>query len=284
MEDFFCKANGIYLHALKYGGNGPALVLLHGLTANAYAFEGLIHRGLTNYFNVLSVDLRGRGLSGAPDSGYNMEETAHDILGLMDSLCIDKCILAGHSYGAFLSWYFASHFPERVDAVIAMDAAMRMHPRTLEMLAPSLSRLGKTYRDFETYLEEVKKAPYLHFWEEEMLSYYRADVKIVGGGKVMPIPNPTHMAEAAKLVLNEPWLEILKNVRQPVLMIHAGEPYTFGEPLLPEVFAKETAQLFSQINFVQVPGNHQTMLYGKGAYKTVGFMGHFLEKTLKQST
>jgi pimeloyl-ACP methyl ester carboxylesterase len=285
MEIEFCTANGITLHALKYGGNGPDLLLLHGLTANAFAFEGLINNGLTDYANVFSVDLRGRGLSDAPETGYTMEESAKDILGVMDHIGIAHCILAGHSYGAFLSWYMAAHYPERVEAVIAMDAAMRMNPRTLEMLGPSLSRLGQVYKDVDTYLQGVKQAPYLHFWDDDMLSYYHGDLKTLEDGSVMPRPNPVQMAEAAKQVLAEPWFEILQKVKQPVLMVHAKENYTFGEPLLPEAFAKETAAVFTDIDFVQVPGNHQTMLYGAGASKTVDFIRDFLQKLKsKQAT
>jgi pimeloyl-ACP methyl ester carboxylesterase len=58
--------NGIHLHYLDYPGDGPTLILMHGLTANAHSFAGLIRAGLSPQLPVLAVDLRGRGLSDCP--------------------------------------------------------------------------------------------------------------------------------------------------------------------------------------------------------------------------
>jgi hypothetical protein len=98
-----------------------------------------------------------------------------------------------------------------------------------------------------------------------MEAYYRADVATAPDGCVTPIPQAAAMAEAARQVLAEPWGQILPAVQQPVLMLHAPNVYTMDAPLLPEAYARETAALLPKVQFVQVPGNHQTMLYGPGA-------------------
>lgn len=276
MQDVYVSANGLQLHALDWGGNGPVLLLAHGLTANAHAFDGLIAAGLNNHCRIIAVDLRGRGQSEAPDMGYTMAETAKDVIGLMDKLELDNVMMGGHSYGAFLSWYLAAHYPKRISKVIAMDAAMKMHPNTLQMLGPALGRLGKVFSSFEAYLEQVKKAPYLHFWEEAMASYYRADVRTADDGRVATIPNVQHMTEAAQKVLAEPWAEILQAVSQPVLLFNAPGIYTMEAPLLPEENARETAALLHDVQFVKVDGNHQTMLYGAGATQIVDAIASFI--------
>ena len=56
----FIQTNGIRLHYLQRG-HGPTIILMHGLTANAHAFDGVIAADLSASFNVISVDLRGRG-------------------------------------------------------------------------------------------------------------------------------------------------------------------------------------------------------------------------------
>lgn len=277
----FINTNGIKLHYLEYGSseNQPTILLMHGLTANAHAFDGLIAADLSEGFNILSVDLRGRGQSDAPDSGYTMKEHAADILGLMDALRIKKVIMAGHSFGGFLALYLVKFYPERVDKLILMDAAANMHPNTKEMLVPALSRLGKSFASFEAYIEKVKTAPYLIFWDTNMESYYRADIKDNDDGTVSCIPQQDHMMEAVlKGSLGEPWVDYLKAVDHQSILINAPGIYTMEAALLPEENAMETVELMKNCIYAKVPGNHQTMLYGDGAKEIVSIIKHFINQ------
>src|SRR5512138_8093 len=84
--DRFIRTNGLQLHYLEHLGDGLPIVLLPGLTANAHAFDGLIQAGLSPRFHALALDLRGRGLSDAPEDGYTMADHAADVIGLLDAL------------------------------------------------------------------------------------------------------------------------------------------------------------------------------------------------------
>src|SRR5829696_5140248 len=114
VHDRYVTTNGIKLHYLDFESDGPALILMHGLTANAHAFDGLIAEGLRASFHVLSIDLRGRGESDQPSTGYTMEHHAKDIIGLLDALQIDSAIIGGHSFGALLTLYLAANYSDRV--------------------------------------------------------------------------------------------------------------------------------------------------------------------------
>jgi len=291
MKSSFINSNNIRLHYLEFGltpnpspaGEGsdkqPTIIFMHGLTANAHAFDGLIAAGLSYAFNIISVDLRGRGESDAPDSGYTMKEHAADIIGLMDALKIEKVILAGHSFGGFLALYLAKFFPARVDKLILMDAAANMHPNTKEMLTPALSRLGQRFTSFDAYIEKVKAAPYLTCWDEQMLSYYTADIKANEDGTVSCIPKAAHMMEAVlKGSLGEPWLDYLRSVEQQAILINAPGVYTMNAPLLPEENAIETVELMKNCIYAKAPGNHQTMLYGDGAKEIASIIKHFINQ------
>jgi len=83
--DKIINVNNITLHYLDRPGGEPTLILLHGLTANAHAFDGIVQAGLSPRFRTLSVDLRGRGQSDKPASGYSLADHAGDILGLMET-------------------------------------------------------------------------------------------------------------------------------------------------------------------------------------------------------
>lgn len=279
MKSAFINTNSLKLHYLEFDGEQPTIILMHGLTANAHAFDGLIAAGLSPAFRVIAVDLRGRGESDAPESGYTMKEHAADIIGLMDALQIDKAILAGHSFGGFLALYIAEFFPGRVDKLIMMDAAANMHPKTKEMLGPALSRLGQSFDSFDSYIQKIKSAPYLSFWEDAMLSYYRADIKENEDGTVSCIPQLPHMMEAVeKGSLGEPWPDYLMKVEHQSILINAPGVYTMGAALLPEENAMETVEMMKNCIYAKVPGNHLTMLYGDGAKEIISIIKHFLNK------
>lgn len=270
-------ANGIRLHYLEFESEGPTLILMHGLTANAHAFDGLMAEGLNQHFHVLSIDLRGRGMSEQPATGYGIADHAADILGLMDALKIESAVIGGHSFGALLTLYLAANHPDRVEKLVLLDAAARMHPNTKEMLGPSLGRLGQTFSSFEAYIEKVKAAPYIDFWDEQMLTYYRADVKQHDDGSVTPVPQPAHMVEAVNGVLGYPWAEYMKAIKQPAILINGPGVYTMETALLPEENAMETVNMMQDCRYVKVPGNHQTMLYGEGAKEIVKAIKSFLK-------
>lgn len=269
MTEQFITTNGIKLHYIEYKTEGrPVMILLHGLTANAHAFDGLVAKGLDKYFHLVMPDLRGRGLSDKPAFNYSLADHARDILGLMDHLGVEGIVLGGHSYGAFLSTYIAVHYPERVSRLVILDAAAEMNPNSLEMLGPTLGRLDKTYASFDTYLGEMKAAPQNTFWDESMFSYYHADVHFRDDGTVNPYPNLANIIRIATGLGTEPWKETFGKVTQPAILINAVDNYTMDEPLLPDFKAMETVELMPDCKYVKVDGNHQTMLYGPGAVQT----------------
>lgn len=276
MNDIFIETNGIKLHYLNYTGTGPTIILMHGLTANAHAFDGLIAAGLGLDFNVISVDLRGRGKSDQPSDGYTLAEHAKDIIGLLDHLKIEKAIIGGHSYGALLTFYMSKFYPERIERMIILDAAVRMHEKTKEMLGPALGRLNQVFPSFDVYLSKVKAAPYLTFWDKEMESYYRADVKENADGTITCIPKLEHMVAAVNGVLAEPMLDYIQHATQPAILINGPGIYTMEAALLPKENALETVGMMKDCLYVEVPGNHLTMLYGPGAIAIVKAIKNFL--------
>lgn len=270
----FVQTNNIQLHYIDHGGQGPAMLLLHGLTANAHAFDGYIAAGLTRRFHLYTADLRGRGLSGKPETGYTMADHAQDIIGLLDNLGHESILLGGHSFGALLSIFIASNYPERVEKLILVDAAARMHPKVKELVGPSMLRLGRQWPSFEDYLAKIKAAPYLEGrWHPDMEGYYRADVYGLPDGGVTTYSTLPPIQQAIENVLGmgEEWLSHIRSARQPALLINATGPY--GPPdapaILPKELALETVNMMQDCRYVEVPGNHVTMLYGEGAEESV---------------
>lgn len=261
------QTNGTTLHYLDSATDGPVLLLTHGLTANAHAFDGLIAAGLADNLRVISVDLRGRGLSDKPATGYTMADHAADLIGLMDALGLVDAIVGGHSFGGLLTFYIAHHYSDRVTKLVILDAAAQLHPQTRKMLIPAIGRLGKTVASFDAYIAQIKSAPYMTTgWDDAMTSYYRADVEALPDGSVRPRSSPDIILEAiTKGSFGEVWPDIIRSVQQPTLLVNGRDDYALAAPLLPANLAMETVGMMSNCRYVAVPGNHQTMLYGPGA-------------------
>jgi pimeloyl-ACP methyl ester carboxylesterase len=115
--------SGLRLHYQQVG-QGPDLVLVHGLTGNLAVWHLQIVSELSDHFRVLTYDLRGHGMSDVPPTGYTPDDMAGDLLELMDALELERPVIAGHSYGADVALYVAARAPERVREVIAIESAL----------------------------------------------------------------------------------------------------------------------------------------------------------------
>ena len=115
--------SGLKLHYQQVG-EGPDLVMVHGLTGNLAVWHLQIVPELAEHFRVLTYDLRGHGHSDTPPSGYSPDAMADDLLELLDVLEIERPLIAGHSYGADIALYHALGHPDRVREVIAIESAL----------------------------------------------------------------------------------------------------------------------------------------------------------------
>ncbi len=115
--------NGVRIHYLRVG-EGPDLVMIHGLSGNLAVWHLKMIPILRDHYRVLTYDMRGHGYSDVPSSGYTTADMAGDLELLLDALGIELCDLVGHSYGADTALYYALIHPERVKQVIAVEAGL----------------------------------------------------------------------------------------------------------------------------------------------------------------
>src|SRR5215213_9322475 len=104
----------------RAGEGTEPVVCLHGITAQHRAFNAAA-RYLGPSHSLVGVDLRGRGDSDKPESGYGLETHASDVIRVLDYLGLDRAILVGHSMGAFVALEAALSFPDRVRALVLLD-------------------------------------------------------------------------------------------------------------------------------------------------------------------
>lgn len=133
-------ATDVELEVLDWGGSGAPLVFLAGLQLNAHTFDDFAPR-FTDTHRVLGITRRGHGASSWPDSGYTRDRLVDDIRAALDSLGLERVILAGHSMGGEEMTRLAADHPDRVTGLIYIDAAH--DPTLMEGLRiPELCPMG----------------------------------------------------------------------------------------------------------------------------------------------
>jgi pimeloyl-ACP methyl ester carboxylesterase len=113
------------VHYLAEGpANGPVVVLVHGLGANAEYWRNLAPFLAQSGFRVYIPDLVGYGRSERPaDFSYSVRDEAAVVVGFMDALDLKQVELGGWSMGGWIAVLVAAQHPERVSRLMLFDAA-----------------------------------------------------------------------------------------------------------------------------------------------------------------
>jgi pimeloyl-ACP methyl ester carboxylesterase len=98
-------------------GEGPALLLLHGLACDHTTWLPVIEK-LARRYTVIAPDLLGHGLSAKPRADYSLGGYANGMRDLLTILGIDKVTVVGHSFGGGVAMQFAYQFPERTERMV----------------------------------------------------------------------------------------------------------------------------------------------------------------------
>jgi pimeloyl-ACP methyl ester carboxylesterase len=116
--------DGVRLHARDWGGNGQAVLLLHGLASNARIWDGVAPRLVGVGLRVIALDLRGHGASDQPGWGYDFTSVGHDLSAALGGLGLERPVLVGHSWGANVALQFAADRPGAVAGLALVDGAL----------------------------------------------------------------------------------------------------------------------------------------------------------------
>jgi pimeloyl-ACP methyl ester carboxylesterase len=126
----FVEVDGIRIHYKTMGAGEPTLVLLHGFGASVFSWREVM-APLAQEGRVVAFDRPAFGLTERPMPGewtgenpYSREAQAAQTVGLMDALGIEQAVLVGNSAGGSIAVLTALRYPERVRALVLVDAAI----------------------------------------------------------------------------------------------------------------------------------------------------------------
>lgn len=136
--------NGIDLACQTDGpDDGPVLFLSHTLATSRAMWRRQIPYFAGRY-RIISFDMRGHGESAAPDYPYSLEMLAEDVIGVLDSLGVERpAIFLGISIGGMIGQALALRHPDRFRAMILSNTVSRTPPEAQAMWEQRIDTIRK---------------------------------------------------------------------------------------------------------------------------------------------
>jgi pimeloyl-ACP methyl ester carboxylesterase len=126
------------------------VILLHGFPEFWRSWQKQIMPLAQAGYRVIALDQRGYNLSDKPAkiADYRLETLAKDVITLLDQLGVKQAYIAGHDFGASVTWLLISAYPDRFRSAVILNVP---HPRILQ-------------RKLKTSKEQKKKSWYMFFF------------------------------------------------------------------------------------------------------------------------
>lgn len=207
-------------------GEGPPVVLLHGLSATrrnvVQGSRALVKRG----YRLISYDARGHGAS-QPAPSYEYRDLVDDLRAVLEDLELDRVALVGSSMGAATAMAFALEHPERVPALVQITPAYTGYARTGDVDGENWEKLATALDDgIEKFLEVAQPGNLPERWREVAREATRQRMERHGD-----------LAAVAQALREVPgsiaWkgLEALSGLEVPVLVVGSQDDSDWLHPL-----------------------------------------------------
>jgi 3-oxoadipate enol-lactonase len=121
----FIDAGELKTHYALTGGSEPVLVLSNSLGTDFSLWDPQMAE-LQRHFRILHYDTRGHGKSSATPGEYTIEQLGRDLLGLLDSLSLDRAHFCGLSLGGMIGIWLGIHAPARLNRLVLSNTAARI--------------------------------------------------------------------------------------------------------------------------------------------------------------
>jgi len=255
---------GVELALAIWEGKGETVLCVHGISGNCRCWDH-VAEALTPHYHLLAMDLRGRGLSDKPASGYFISHHCRDIQTLLNHENIGQVVMLGHSLGALIGLEFAAKFPKSVSRLILVDGGGQLsaeqRKKVFAGIQPTLDRLGKIFASEAAYLDLMKNNPLLQPWTSMLENYYLYELEEADGG-VRSRVKAEHIKEEAENLSGYDVAQFYSRIKCPVLILRAPEGMTTpGNILLPKDALEKMLREIPDARYVDIPGsNHYSIV------------------------
>ncbi|MFF4103193.1 alpha/beta fold hydrolase [Streptomyces sp. NPDC001903] len=229
--------DGRTLSYLDFGGPGRPLLALHGGMSEGLAFAGLAD-ALGEDWRVVAPDQRGHGDSDRA-ADYSREGYLSDAVALLDHLGLDAPVaVLGYSLGGFNAYHLAAAHPDRIAALVNVDATVQIEPDTAGALFGFLRDMRYTAPTREELLAAA--GPVGSQFVAQALR------PLPDGGWRLPF-HPQDMIDSAEACRGDHWDTWLGS-HCPALLVHGTRSQTLGRETADAMVARRPGTSYTPVD------------------------------------
>lgn len=253
---------GVDVAYVDSGGDGPVLLMVHGLSSYLSFWEHQIPHYAEQGYRVLALDLPGYGQSGRPDAPYTPPWYAGVVRGFLDAKGVDRALVMAHSMGGQISLTLALDHPERVEALVLSA------PAGIERFTPGeaqfLSAFWTEDRALHTSEEELRYTftkVVFHRPDEgvERLLQERVRMQSTAAFRGTSVAVSRSIAG----MVRHPVVDRLGALTVPTLVIYGTDDRMIPNPILhggrTEQICRDAERLIPGVTVVRIPGAGHTV-------------------------
>lgn len=233
----YVHRDGLKLHHLEYGEAGAPVLIVPGITSPAATWE-FVSLDLARDYRVITVDIRGRGLSDTPSAGYELADYAADVSAVIEALDLQRPALVGHSMGARIAAAVRVLHQDVAGPVVLAD--------------PPLTGPGRgTYpMSLEAFMDQLQAAR-SGAAPEELLRYFPTltSEHLALRAQWLPTCDENAVRESWLNFHREDFFPYLRELEPPVLFMYGGD-----SPVVPESALPEIIETRPEVEVARVPG------------------------------
>ena len=272
------------------GGNGLAVVLLHGLSCTMGFWERQVGPLVSAGHRVLALDLPGFGASDKPDVSYSPRWYASVVLAWLTALGVRRFVIVGHSMGGQIALHLVLHAMTRTpDRVLGLVLAA---PAGVETFRPEAAKWMMDYwtetRALSTTADEVRA----NFTQ---LAFNKVDEGVIRllDERLRFQLHPSFrdvsraVSRCIRGMLEQPVFDRLGEIRVETLMVFGDSDRMIPNP----VFNPGSSSAVAERGARAIPGCELVLLKGAGhmvmhddSEGMNGALCSFLERRLEQCT
>lgn len=259
------QAEGVSLSVREGPGEGPSLLMIHGLASTSHIWD-LVAPRLAPRFRVVAYDQRGHGLSGKPSSGYGFDRMCADAVEVIRAERLVRPVVVGHSWGANVALELAVRRPGLVAGIVLVDGGfLAMRDRfdwttAREQLAPP-DPSGVTLERFRRKIARSTRGA-LEL-TPEIEAVYRSLIRVDRAGFIHPRLSRANHLRIARALWEQDTHALLHRVRVPTLVLGVRpkatddpDPNTAGFIREKERSAAVVREIGAPLRFAWLEGIH----------------------------
>jgi pimeloyl-ACP methyl ester carboxylesterase len=214
----------------EFPGEGRPFLLVHGLASNARLWDGVARILAAHGHRVVAVDLRGHGLSEAPEDGYDTDTAADDLAGLAAALGLRGPVVVGQSWGGNVVLSLAARHEGVAAAVACVDGGWLRPSAWYASFDECWSVLAPPVLDGVRYADVARRIRAAHpDWPADGVDATLGNLVELPGGGVRARLAREHHRDILRSMYGQDPADWYPRIRVPVLLVPAVGEEAIGE-------------------------------------------------------